>query len=81
MKSKRAKKRKKQLRESQARLIAAQRLAKMGDLVWDAESGEVTLSDALFELLGYDKSDALGYDKLNEVIHHPDDRDRIMQWI
>ena len=71
----------KALRESEARLIEAQRLARMGDFIWDVETGKTTWSDALFDLLGYDKSDTIDYDKVHEKIHHPDDLERVNQWL
>ena len=69
------------LRDSEERLIAAQRLARMGDFIWDVETGEVTWSDALFELLGFDKSETIDYARVNAQIHHPDDLERVTQWI
>ncbi|MBU1056149.1 MAG: response regulator [Proteobacteria bacterium] len=71
----------KALRESEARLIEAQRLARMGDFTWDVETGKLTWSDALFDLLGYDKSDAFDYVKVNEKIHHPDDLAHVTKWL
>lgn len=69
------------LRESEKRLIAAQHIAKMGDFTWDVETGEVTWSDALFDLLQYDKSEKLDYDKVNAEIHHHDDLERVNKWL
>lgn len=70
-----------ELLESKARLVAAQKLARMGDFIWDVETGEVTWSEALYELLGYSSSDAIGYDQVNTEIHHPDDLERITKWL
>ena len=39
------------LRESEKRLIEAQHIASIGDFTWDVETGEVTWSDGLFDLL------------------------------
>jgi PAS domain S-box-containing protein len=69
------------LRESEARLIAAQHIAKTGDFTWDVETGEVTWSDALFDLLRYDKPDKIDYARVNAEIHHPDDLERVTQWL
>lgn len=69
------------LSESKARLIAAQRLAKMGDFTWDLETGEITWSDALYDLMGYDKSEIIDYNSVISKIHHPDDVAQINQWI
>jgi PAS domain S-box-containing protein len=68
------------LRESQTRLIEAQRIAKMGDFIWDVESGAVTWSDALYDMLKYDKSETFNYAKIKAKIHHPDDLEEITQW-
>ncbi len=69
------------LRESEARLIAAQRLAGMGDLILDMETGEVTCSDGAIDLLKYDKSEDINYDKIMTEIVHPDDLERVTQWL
>ena len=69
------------LLESEKRLIEAQHIAKMGDFTWDVETGEVTWSDELFDLLQYDKSEEIDYATVNEQIHHPDDLKRVTQWL
>ncbi len=69
------------LRESQKRLIAAQRIAKMGDFTWDVETGRVTWSDAMFDLLKYDKTTTFNFSRVNSQIHHPADLERINQWL
>ena len=71
----------KRLEASQARLIAAQRLAKIGDFTWDVENGEVMWSDSLFELLGYGKTDKIDYSLVKTRIHHPEDEARVAQWL
>ncbi len=67
----------KALRDSEARLIAAQRLAKMGDVTWDLETGAITWSEALYDLLGYEQSEIFDYDRVNAQIHHPEDLERV----
>jgi PAS domain S-box-containing protein len=69
------------LLKSEKRLIVAQHIANMGDFTWDVETGEVTWSDALFDLLQYDKSEKIDYARVNEEIHHPDDLKRVTQWL
>ena len=69
------------LKESEARLIEAQRIAKMGDFTWNVETGEVTWSNALFDLLRYEKSEKIDYARVNREIHHPDDLARVTQWL
>jgi len=68
-------------RESERRLVEAQRIARMGDFTWDVETGEVTWSEALFDLLGYEWTEVFDYAKVNEAIHHPDDLERVSQWL
>jgi PAS domain S-box-containing protein len=70
-----------ELRKSRERLIEAQRLAGMGDFTWDVATGEVTWSDALFDLLGYDPGEPLGIDRIKAEIHHPDDADDVAAWL
>ncbi len=69
------------LRDSQKRLVEAQRMARMGDFTWDCESGEATWSEAMFDLLKYDKSEIIDYARVNAEIHHPDDLERITRWL
>jgi len=69
------------LRESEKRLIAAQRMARLGDFKWDLATGEGTWSDALFDLFGFDKSEKIDNARINAEIHHPDDRERITKWL
>ncbi len=69
------------LRESERRLISAQRIAKLGDFTWDVKTGEVTWSDAVFEMLKYDKDEEIDYAKVNTEIHHPGDLERVVQWL
>lgn len=71
----------KSLAQSKERLVEAQRMAKMGDFTWDVETGEVTWSEALFDLLGYDPSEKIDYAQVNRDIHHPDDLERVTQWL
>ncbi|MBI5895360.1 MAG: response regulator [Desulfobacterales bacterium] len=69
------------LLESRERLITAQRIAKMGDFTWDIQSGAVTWSDAMFDLLAYEKSESFDYGRINREIHHPDDLPHITAWL
>ncbi len=69
------------LRESERRLIAAQHLARSGDFTWDLETGQVTWSYALHDLLGYDRSEKIDYARVNAEIHHPDDLERVTAWL
>ena len=69
------------LQQSERRLIEAQQIARMGDFTWDVSSGEITWSDGLFDLLGYDKTELIDYTKVNTDIHHPDDLERVTDWL
>jgi two-component system, cell cycle sensor histidine kinase and response regulator CckA len=69
------------LLESRERLITAQRIAKMGDFTWHIESGAVTWSDAMFDLLAYEKSECFDYTRINREIHHPEDLPQITAWL
>jgi len=69
------------LRESEKRLIVAQQIANIGDFTWDVETGEVTWSDGLFDLLQYDKSERIDYVRVNAEIHHSDDLERVTRWL
>ncbi|GAB6096149.1 hypothetical protein JCM14469_24020 [Desulfatiferula olefinivorans] len=71
----------KALLKSQDRLIRAQRLAGMGDFTWDVETGEVSWSDALFDMLGYEKTDAIDYHDIYNRFQHPDDRESVTRWL
>jgi len=69
------------LRESEQRLNSAQRIAKVGDIIWNVETGEVVWSDALYDLMQYDKSEKIDYSRVNAEIHHPDDLERVTKWL
>ena len=69
------------LRNSRERLVEAQRLAGIGDFVWDTATGGVTGSDAGYELLGYDPDDVLNIDRIHTEIHHPDDAAGVAAWV
>lgn len=66
---------------SEALLIESQHLAKIGSFTWVIESGYVTWSDGMYELLKYDKNESLNLTKVNEAIYHPDDLERVTKWL
>ncbi|MBD3266366.1 PAS domain S-box protein, partial [bacterium] len=70
-----------ELRRSEQRLNEAQRIARLGDFTWDIETGEVTWSEAMYDLLQYNKSEKIDLNKINTEFHHPDDLERITQWM
>jgi PAS domain S-box-containing protein len=69
------------LRLNEKRLNNAQFMAGMGDFTWELESGKITWSDSLYNLLGYEKDDDIDFDLVNEKIHHPEDLELINQWL
>ncbi len=72
---------KNKLEISEKRLITAQRIAKMGDYVWDIKTGEVTWSDAMYELIKYDKNKKINQDIIFNEIHHPADTEKVQAWL
>lgn len=69
------------LRESEQRLMMAQRIAKMGDLVWDMETGGLVWSEPLYELLGHEKTDAFDCDRMFGEVVHPEDTMEVRGWV
>jgi PAS domain S-box-containing protein len=69
------------LRERQQKLTLVQGLAKIGDCSWNVETGEVTWSDGLYDLLGYDRSEIIDIAMVNAKIHHPGDLARVTKWL
>lgn len=63
------------LRESQANLANAQRIARLGSWEWEIKSGKLTWSDEVYRLFGMEPQESQpSYEKfLNSI--HPDDRD------
>ncbi|MDW7773625.1 MAG: GAF domain-containing protein [Desulfobulbaceae bacterium] len=70
-----------ELRESRERLNSAQLVAKMGDFTWDVETGRVTWSDTLYDLLQFDRSIKIETARANLNIIHRDDRSRATRWL
>lgn len=69
------------LRTSEKRLLAAQRIAGMGDFSWEIETGALTWSEPMCELLGYDFSEPMDWQKMRSVIISPDDLVDMENWI
>jgi len=69
------------LRESEARLQEAQRIARLGNWEWNIIAGEEQWSEEMFRLLGLvpDK-DRITHETLENAIH-PEDRDLVLQAI
>lgn len=69
------------LRENEARLLEAQRIAKIGDFKWWIETGEYECSEVMNELFGYSDNDHFDYIELSERFHHPEDKKRVRDWL
>ena len=69
------------LHKSQEKLLQAQYISGMGDFTWNVVTGVVTWSDGMHRLLKYDKNEDIDYNKVNTEIHHPDDLERVTQWL
>lgn len=72
----------KALREGEARLKEAQRVAHVGDWVWDVPGHSLTCSDELFRILGGDRGvrperGKVSYGWLRQAVH-PDDREKVI---
>ena len=70
----------KELLNNQLKLNEAQRLAKVGNFLWNTRTSEVTFSDGMYSLLKYDKVEKIDIDLINSKIHHPEDVKRIHEW-
>jgi PAS domain S-box-containing protein len=68
------------LRESEARLRNAERIAHVGNWAWDAKTNQVTWSEELFRIHGQPADFKLGYEGIRESVA-PQDRDRVGQWV
>ncbi len=69
------------LRTSEKRLLAAQRIAGMGDFTWEIETGVVTWSEPMYELLGYDSSEPIDWQKMRSIINTPEGQVPIEIWL
>lgn len=75
------KKMEEELRESEQKLIAAQRIARLGDVTWDLETGRVTWSDGMYDLMQFDRSERPDLARIYAECHHPDDLERVNTWL
>jgi PAS domain S-box-containing protein len=69
------------LKESEARLIEAQRIARIGDFVWEPVSGRVHWSRGLRELIGYGAEDVIASIRVNFIHVHPEDKIAARDWL
>jgi len=62
-------------------LLNAQRLARFGTLIWDVRAELITWSEGIYHVLGVDsEQEALTFERYLSLIH-PDDRDKIAEYI
>jgi len=66
------KKAEEKIKESEANLNDAQHLAKIGSSIYDFETGEITWSDELYEMLGRDKNSGPTKIEENEELFTPE---------
>ncbi|MCP4727022.1 MAG: PAS domain S-box protein, partial [bacterium] len=71
----------KALRESQKKLLDAQYISKMGGFTWNIQTGEASWSEGMYRLLKYDIDETIDYAKVNKNIHHPEDLERVTEWL
>jgi two-component system cell cycle sensor histidine kinase/response regulator CckA len=63
--------------EREALFVEAERISHMGSWVWSIETDEVTWSEELFRILGFDpERDVASVEAFVDAVH-PDDRDRV----
>ena len=68
------------LDNSLKRLKEAQHIAKIGDFKWDVETGALSWSEAMYNLLGYNTDERFEYKVVNKNIHHPEDEAEVNKW-
>ena len=68
------------LRESEARLAGAQRIARLGNWSWEASTDAIEWSDQMYELFGVERGIPLTPTTFLELIHE-DDRETMAGWI
>ena len=69
------------LREREANLANAQRIAGLGSWRWDIKTNEIRGSDEAYRIFAIDRaSESITFDRFMEMVH-PDDRDAVTQAI
>ncbi len=69
------------LQKTAEKLDDSQYLARMGNFSWAVGAPEVFCSDGMRHLLNYDAGERIDIHQVQAEIHHPDDNDRVMNWI
>ncbi|MCA1718874.1 MAG: PAS domain S-box protein, partial [Actinobacteria bacterium] len=69
------------LRQSEASLAEAQRIARIGNLTWDLATDQISWSDEVYRIYGYEPKEFVPtLDKVMEITH-PDDRQLLREAI
>lgn len=68
------------LKNNQARLQKAQRIAKLGDCERDILTRRISCSDQLYSIFGWDSDSCPGYEEFLEILH-PEDKSYVMETI
>src|SRR5215471_1185049 len=68
------------LRESEARLKSAERMAHVGNWIWDIKANRVSCSEEMLRILGQPQDYELSYEASLQMVT-PGDRDRTEQWV
>src|SRR5215211_5004607 len=69
------------LKESEASLAEAQRMAHLGSWKWNVRTGELRWSDEVFRIYGYEPKEFVPtFERLIEIVH-PDDRELLRERI
>jgi len=61
------------LAQSERNLLNAQRIARLGNWVWDIKSGDLAWSDEVYRIFGFDRDTPPSYERFLDSLH-PDDR-------
>jgi PAS domain S-box-containing protein len=68
------------LRESEARLKSAERMAHVGNWIWDIKAKRVSCSEEMRRILGYPEDYEPSYEEAFQMIA-PEDRERAEEWV
>jgi PAS domain S-box-containing protein len=68
------------LRESEARLKSAERMAHIGNWIWDIKVNQVSCSEEVFRIFGQPQNYEPSYDQAFQLVA-PQDRERSEKWV
>jgi PAS domain S-box-containing protein len=68
------------LRESEARLKSAERMAHVGDWIWDIKANRVSCSEEMLRILGLPQDYEPSYEESFQIVS-PQDRRRAEEWV